>query len=104
MRIKAAGNGRLRKPDHRYAHRYLNGASFAVASWTLVDALLSGMKLSVPLSLTISTFLANLFISFRGWGANAAPRCTPVGETGGSKSRGRRSGGDHPARTSGFRW
>src|SRR5229473_8687145 len=64
------------------------------------------MKLSVPLSATISTFLADMInLLFRAWVQSApAPAPLPVGETGVARARAAGAEGDHPACTSGFRW
>src|SRR6476661_1282046 len=69
-------------------------------------SLLSGMKLSVPLAVTISTFLADMIDLLLGPGCSAhlAPAPLPVGETGVARARAAGAEGDHPACTSGFRW
>src|SRR5258706_9394695 len=69
-------------------------------------SLLSGMKLSVPLSTTVSTCLADMIILLLGLGCRAhlAPAPLPVGETGVARARAAGAEGDHPACTSGFRW
>src|SRR5258707_9741351 len=64
------------------------------------------MKCSVPLSMTVSTCLADMIILLLGLGCRAhlAPAPLPVGETGVARARAARAEGDHPACTSGFRW
>jgi hypothetical protein len=60
--------------------------------------LLSGMKTSVPLSTTVSTFLADmidLLLLSRARDARLAP--PPVGETGVASARATRAEGDHPS-------
>src|SRR4029453_17850326 len=62
-------------------------------------SLLSGMKISVPLSTTGSTDFADMVDSFwyHGRRAHLAPAPLPVGETGGSKRQGDPGGGGSPA-------
>src|SRR5712692_2936130 len=69
-------------------------------------SLLSGMKRSVPLSTTISTFLADMINLLLGLGCRAhlAPAPLPVGETGVARARAAGAEGDRPACTSGLRW
>jgi hypothetical protein len=60
-------------------------------------SLLSGMKVSVPLSVTISTFFSDMIDLLLGWGASAAQRCTPARRRDrGSKGKGGRGGGGSP--------
>src|SRR6266851_3719128 len=68
-------------------------------------SLLSGMKRSVPLSTTISTFLADMINLLLGLGCRAhlAPAPLPVGETGVARARAAGAEGDRPACTSGLR-
>src|SRR5260370_10403876 len=63
------------------------------------------MKLSVPLSTTVSTCLADMIILLLGLGCRAhlAPAPLPVGGTGVARAMGAGAEGDHPACTSGFR-
>src|SRR5712675_3675922 len=67
-------------------------------------SLLSGMKRSVPLSVTVSTCLADMINLLLGlWcRAHLAPAPLPVGETGVARARAAGAEGDHPACTSGF--
>src|SRR5467141_2409688 len=69
-------------------------------------SLLSGMKLSLPLSTTVSTCLADMIILLLGLGCRAhlAPATLPVGETGVARARAAGAEGDRPACTSGFRY
>ncbi|TDN16269.1 hypothetical protein CEE80_11440, partial [Lactobacillus crispatus] len=69
-------------------------------------SLLSGMKLSVPLAVAISTFLADMIDLLLGLGCRAhlAPAPLPVGETGVARARAAGAEGAPPAGTSGFRW
>src|SRR5229473_6872811 len=68
-------------------------------------SLLSGMKLSVPLSTTFSTCLADMINLLLGLGCRAhlAPAPLPVGETGVARARAVGAEGDRPACTSGLR-
>src|SRR6267142_5853791 len=69
-------------------------------------SLLSGIKISAPLCVTISTCLADMIILLLGLGCRAhlAPAPLPVGETGVARARAAGAEGDHPACTSEFRW
>jgi hypothetical protein len=61
-------------------------------------SLLSGMKLSVPLSTTVSTFLADMTDLLLPSGVQSAPAPAPlpVGETGVARGKGGRGGGGSP--------
>src|SRR5882672_3729826 len=69
-------------------------------------SLLSGMKLSVPLAVTIATFLAVMIdLLFRAWVQSAPRACTPARRRDrGSKGKGGRGGGGSPGLHKRFRW